>query len=48
MDDIAEDNLKTKWGKRRLPIAVCFIPMVISYAMCWWPIGGADSQLLNR
>lgn len=32
------DNLKTKWGRRRLPIAICFIPMVVSYVLCWIPI----------
>ena len=38
------DNLKTKWGKRRLPIAVCFIPMVIAYACLWIPI--SDTNVL--
>lgn len=32
------DSLKTKWGKRRIPIAICFIPMVVSYILCWIPI----------
>ena len=32
------DTLKTKWGKRRPPILICSIPMVVSYAMCWIPI----------
>ncbi|MBQ7879671.1 MAG: MFS transporter [Clostridia bacterium] len=41
------DTLSTRWGRRRPPIALCFIPMVISYAFCWWPIGGADGQLIN-
>ena len=41
------DTLSTRWGRRRPPIALCFIPMVVSYAFCWWPIGGADGQLLN-
>lgn len=41
------DNLKTKWGKRRPPIAVSFIPMVVSYAMCWIPIAGENNQLGN-
>ncbi len=41
------DNLKTKWGKRRPTIAVCLIPMIVSFAMCWWPIGGENNQLLN-
>ncbi len=41
------DTLQTKWGRRRPTIAVCFLPMVLSYAMCWWPIGGANNQLFN-
>ena len=41
------DTLSTKWGRRRPAIAVCFIPMVLSFALCWLPIGGADGQLLN-
>ena len=41
------DTLSTRWGRRRPPIALCFIPMIISYAFCWWPIGGADNQLVN-
>lgn len=41
------DTLSTKWGRRRPTIAVCFIPMVLSFAMCWFPIGGADGQTLN-
>lgn len=40
------DNLKTKWGKRRLPILIAFIPMVISYACLWVPIAGTN-QLIN-
>ncbi len=41
------DTLSTKWGRRRPAIAVCFIPMVLSYAMCWWPIGGAENPIFN-
>ncbi len=41
------DNLKTKWGRRRLPIAICFIPMVVSYLFCWWPIFGESNALGN-
>ena len=41
------DTLSTKWGRRRPAIAVCSVPMVLSYAMCWLPIGGADGKLLN-
>ncbi len=33
------DTLNTKWGRRRPPILICFIPMVISYIMCWIPFG---------
>ncbi len=40
------DNLKTKWGKRRVPIAVCFIPMVVAYACLWMPISQSN-VLLN-
>lgn len=41
------DTLSTKWGRRRPTIAVCLLPMIVSFAMCWLPIGGADNQLLN-
>lgn len=34
------DSLNTKWGRRRPPILICFIPMVLSFIMCWLPIGG--------
>lgn len=40
------DNLKTKWGRRRLPIAICIIPMIVSYILCWIPVFG-DNQLGN-
>lgn len=32
------DNLKTKWGKRRLPIAICTLPMIITYICLWIPV----------
>lgn len=41
------DTLSTKWGRRRPPIAICLIPMIVSYALCWIPIGGPQGQLLN-
>ncbi len=41
------DTLSTKWGRRRPAIAVCFLPMVISYILCWIPIGGAEAKLFN-
>ena len=40
------DNLKTKWGRRRVPIAICIIPMIVSYLFCWWPVFGTN-QLGN-
>ena len=41
------DTLNTKFGRTRPVIAVCFLPMVLAYAMLWIPIGGAERQLLN-
>ncbi len=41
------DTLSTKWGRRRPTIAICMIPMIFSFAMCWIPIGGPENQLLN-
>ena len=41
------DTLSTKWGRRRPAIAVCMLPMILGYAMCWIPIGGAENPLLN-
>lgn len=41
------DTLSTRWGRRRPAIAVCFLPMLISYVLCWIPVGGADGKLLN-
>lgn len=40
------DSLKTKWGNRRPPIAVCTPIMIVSYLLCWIPVGGSD-QLVN-
>ena len=41
------DTLSTKWGRRRPAIAVCTLPMIISYALCWIPVGGPEKQLFN-
>lgn len=43
------DNLTTRWGRRRPPIAVCFIPMVLSFAFIWIPVFGTEesAQLAN-
>lgn len=43
------DNLSTRWGRRRPPIAICFAPMVVSFAMCWLPVfGTAESAQLGN
>ena len=41
------DTLSTKWGRRRPAIFVCLLPMLLSYIMCWMPIGGAENPVLN-
>lgn len=41
------DTLSTKWGRRRPAIAVCIIPMTVSFAMFWLPVGGAEHPLFN-
>lgn len=41
------DTLSTKLGRRRPTILACFVPMVISFAMCWFPVAGAEGQLIN-
>jgi len=33
------DSLSTKWGKRRPTILIGLIPMILSYIMCWIPVG---------
>lgn len=39
------DTLSTKWGRRRPAIAVCTLPMIVSFAFMWLPIcGGNDPQ----
>ncbi|MDE7406555.1 MAG: MFS transporter [Clostridiales bacterium] len=43
------DNLNTRWGRRRPPIAIAFIPMVVSFALCWYPVFGvAESAQLGN
>jgi len=34
------DTLKNKTGKRMLPILISFLPMIISFVLCWIPIFG--------
>ena len=41
------DTLSTKWGRRRPTIAVCFLPMLISFVLSWIPVGGAANPMLN-
>ena len=41
------DTISTKWGRRRPTIVICMLPMILAYAMCWWPIAGADGQVVN-
>ena len=41
------DTLSTKWGRRRPAIAVCFLPMVISFVLSWIPVGGPEAPLFN-
>ena len=44
------DGISTKFGRRRLPIIICFVPMVLSFAMCWFAVGGTGedcNQTLN-
>lgn len=38
------DNLKSPVGKRRLPIIVGIVPMIVSYMMTWWMI--SDNQTI--
>ena len=37
------DRLSTKWGRRRPAIAVCAAPMIVSFALCWFPVMGPDA-----
>ncbi len=41
------DTLSTKWGRRRPPIAVCLLPMIVSFVLCWMPLGGTEHPLFN-
>lgn len=41
------DTLKSKFGRSRTLIAIFALPMIVSFAMCWIPIGGANNQTLN-
>ena len=40
------DTLSTRWGRRRPAIAAAAVPMIVSFALCWIPVGG-QNQLVN-
>lgn len=40
------DGLRTKWGRRRIPILISFPIMLITYVLMWIPIAGTN-QLGN-
>ncbi len=42
------DNLSTKWGRRRPTIAICFLPMLVSFVLSWIPIAGGQQQLIPQ
>ena len=41
------DTLKSKFGRSRTLIAIFALPMIVSFAMCWLPIGGEANPTLN-
>ncbi len=41
------DTLSTKWGRRRPAIAVCLIPMIVSYVLCWVMPVQSEYSLFN-
>ena len=41
------DTLSTKWGRRRPAIAVCFLPMLVSFALCWVMPVAEEHNLFN-
>ena len=41
------DTLSTRWGRRRPAIAVCTLPMIVSFVLAWIPVGGTEHLLLN-
>lgn len=42
------DTLKNKTGKRFLPVLISFIPMVISFVLCWIPVFGTSPDYVER
>lgn len=41
------DTLSTKWGRRRPAIAVCFIPMLVSFVLSWVMPVQSEYSLFN-
>ncbi len=41
------DNMRTKWGRRRPPIAVAFLPMAVCYALAWIPLTYTENSIGN-
>ena len=41
------DTLSTKWGRRRPAIAVCFLPMLVSFILSWIMPVQAEYSLFN-
>lgn len=41
------DTLSTRWGRRRPAIAVCALPMALSFALCWVMPVGEQYSLFN-
>lgn len=41
------DTLSTKWGRRRPAIAVCILPMILSFLMCWILPVAEENSLFN-
>ena len=41
------DTLSTKWGRRRPAIAVCFLPMLVSFILSWVMPVQAEYSLFN-
>jgi len=41
------DNMRTRWGRRRPPIAVAMIPMILSYPLAWIPLEYRADSVAN-
>ncbi len=41
------DNLNTRWGKRRPTILVALVPMILSFALAWFPLEYVENSLVN-